>query len=71
MNEDAFREGLKDTQLVKMKAPVFKITSHNITSGKSRVKAGEQIHVVENEKFNWDFTVSPFINGVFQFHHED
>ena len=39
--------------------------SYNIKSGKIRVKKGEWIHVVDNDIFNWDFTISPFINGVF------
>ena len=65
MNENAFEEGLKDIQYVKGEAPVLKIPAYNIKAGKSRLKTGEQICVVENEMFNWDFTISLFINGVF------
>ena len=46
-------------------APVFEMLAYNIKSGKSQVKTSEYIHVVENEMFNWDFTISPFINGIF------
>ena len=65
MNENAFEEGLKHTQYVKGKATVFEIPTYNIKSGQSRVKKVKQIHVVEIETFNWNFTISPFINGVF------
>ena len=65
MNENVFKEGLKNIQYVKGKAPVFEIPSYNIKSRISRVKTGEYIHVVENEMFNWAFNVSPIINDVF------
>ena len=71
MNENAFEEGLKDIQYVKGKASVFEMTAYNIKSGKSQVKIGDYIHVVENDMFNWAFTISPFINDVLPFHHED
>ena len=50
---------------MKVKATVFEMPTYKITAGNSRVKTGKQIHVVENQMFNQDFTISPFINGVF------
>ena len=64
-NENTFEQGLKYIQYMKGKATVFEMPAYNIKSGKSWVKMGEQIHFVENEMFDWDFTISPFINGVF------
>ena len=60
-----FEEGLKYVHYVKGEAPVFEMPAYTIKAGKIWVKTGEQIHVVENEMFNWHFTISPFINGVF------
>ena len=48
------------------------MSAYTIKAGKRWVKTVEQIHVVDNEMFNWDFTILPLINGVFfTFHHED
>ena len=71
MNENAFKEGLKDIQYVKVKGPVFEIHAYNIKAGKGQVKIGGKIHVVQNDMFNWDFTISPFINGVCTFQYQD
>ena len=65
MNENAFEEGLKDVHYVKGEALVFEMPAYNIKYGKSQVKKVQQIHVVDNEMFNWDLNISPFINGVF------
>ena len=40
MNENSFKEGLKDIQYVKVKAPVFEIHAYNIKAGKGEVKIG-------------------------------
>ena len=41
MNENAFKEGLKGIQYVKMEAPYVKMPAYNIKSGKIRVKTSE------------------------------
>ena len=41
MNENMFKERLKDIQYVKGKAPFFEMPAYNIKSGKSRLKPGE------------------------------
>ena len=65
INENEFEEGLKDVQYVKGEAPVFEIPAYTIKAGKRWVKTGEYIHVVDNEMFNWVYTISLFINGIF------
>ena len=41
MNENLFKEGLKEIQYVKGKESVFEITAYNIKGWKSWVKTGE------------------------------
>ena len=65
MNQNTLEQVLKDVHCVKGEATVFEMPAYIIKSWKSWVKTGEQIYVFENEMFNWDFTISPFINGVF------
>ena len=50
---------------MKGEAPVFEMPAYTIKAGKIQLKTGEYIHVVENEMFNLDFTVSPFFSMVF------
>ena len=51
MEEEYFKEVMKDIQYVNGNPPVFQIPSYYIKADKSHVRTGDYIYFVSNEKY--------------------